>query len=85
MIAKLKAQGARATNRLIEKGERTMKRVIASALHGCDGQPNLQLIEETLSDGSHVYNVMIGTFEHGAIDRKDAERVYGVITNLLKI
>jgi hypothetical protein len=62
-----------------DKGDRIMKQTMESALDG-----NLKLEKETLSDGSHVYNVLIGSYEIGCINRAVAIALFSSIVRLLK-
>ena len=41
-----------------------------------DEQANVNLFEETLSDGSKAYTVAIGSVEIDAIDAKDAFEIF---------
>jgi len=43
-----------------------------------ENKANIKVVEETLSDGSKVYNLWIGSFEYPCEDYKDAERRYGM-------
>ena len=56
-----------------------MKHIMESALDG-----NLKLEKETLSDGSHVYNVFIGDYEIACISREVAIDLFTDMTRLLK-
>ena len=46
-------------------------------------QDGLWLEEETLSDGSHAYNVVIAKMEFLAEDKEKAERLYGELAKLM--
>lgn len=62
----------------------TNKKVIDKGLVDDQGKPNLKYVEETLSDSSKVYNILIGTFEYSAVDEDDADRVFDAITDAVK-
>jgi hypothetical protein len=51
-----------------------MKKSIERALNG-----NLQIVRETLSDGFHVYNVMIGTYDAACGGLDDAVQLFSII------
>jgi len=46
-------------------------------------KPNLKIVEETLSDKSRVYNVIIGTYEYAAENLRQAEQIYETILKSL--
>jgi len=62
----------------LESGLRNTK-VLMKTLMDDRGKPNLQYVEETLSDGSKAYNIIVGAFEYAAKDRDDADAVYEAI------
>ena len=55
------------------------RKAIAKAFFNDREEPQLVLIKETLSDGSDVYNLMIGDYECPCNDLTDAEKRYGII------
>ena len=56
-----------------------LKSVVLCGLWDKNGKANLQVVEETLTDGSKAYNVLVGTYEYAAVSAAEANKIFGMI------
>ena len=56
---------------------------ILEKLTGHDGEPNLRVVEQTLSDRSRVYDLWIGTYQHPCLSKQEADRAADTILGLI--
>ena len=59
----------------------SMRRLVDQSLKGQeDGQANVKIYKEALSDGSYVYDLEIGSFIVPCTSEEDARKRFGLVT-----